>query len=297
MTSTTLLFGGCAFAIASSISIAVYRLGCTPPAPPPRLGRRGLERHRALRSGRGFATIEPLVRFLAGLIAWLPLGAARREADGRLAAAGDYLGLTADEYFALSVLGGAAGLVMGMTLGQDLLWPVAGTAIGAILPRQIIAGRITRRRREIGRGLPAAMDLASMCLGAGLDFPGALNQILAGARVRDALHEELEMILQDLELGHTRRRALESFAARTDSEEVRDLVAAVIQSEQRGNPLAEVLRIQAEVLRQRRTVRGEEAAARASVFMIVPLIMLIGSVLTLILAPLLLRSVAAFKGG
>jgi tight adherence protein C len=103
-------------------------------------------------------------------------------------------------------------------------------------------------------------------------------------------------VLRDLRLGHTRRHALEAFAERTELEEVSDFVTAVVQAEERGNPLAKVLRIQAEVLRQRRTVKGEEAAAKASVMLIVPLVMLIMSVLVVILAPLLLRSMSAFAG-
>jgi tight adherence protein C len=296
---TQLLFQGAVAAIAAAITIAVYRLGLTPPAPLPRLGRRGLKRHHALARSPRFAAFEPTMRFVAGLVAWLPLGGARRRADARIGAAGDYLGLTPDEYFALSVLGGAAGLAAGWVLGggDDTFLMVAGVTVGVILPRHRIASEATRRRREIARGLPPAIDLAALCLSAGMDFPGAIRQVTDAAAVHDALHEELRTILQELELGHTRRSALEGFAGRVDSEEVRDFVAAVVQAEQRGNPLGEVLRIQAEVLRQRRTVRGEEAAARASVLMIGPLVMLILSVLCLILGPLLLRSVAAFTGG
>lgn len=299
MSATQLTFLGAVTAIASAVAVATYRLGLTPPAPPPRLGRRGLKRHHALGHDARFAAIEPTMRYVAGVIAWLPLGGARRRADARIAAAGDYLGLTPDEYFALSVLGGAAGAAAGWLLGggDDLFLLVAGVTVGAILPRNRVAGEATRRRRQIARGLPPAIDLAALCLGAGMDFPGALRQVTDAAAVKDALHEELRTILRELELGHTRRSALEGFAARVESEEVRDFVAAVVQAEQRGNPLAEVLRIQAEVLRQRRTVRGEEAAARASVLMIGPLVMLILSVLCLILGPLLLRSVAAFAGG
>jgi tight adherence protein C len=289
-------FAGACAAIAAATAISVYAIGRTPSAPLPRLGRRGLQRHRALVRSPRFASFEPVMRYVAGLIAWLPLGDVRARADKRIAAAGDYLGLTPDEYVALSVIGAAAGLGFGWlaTGGEDLMLIVAATTAGAILPRHQVAAEGTRRRRQIARGLPPAIDLAALCLSAGTDFPGALRQVTDSAVVKDALHEELRTILQELELGHTRRSALEGFAARVDTEEVRDFVAAVVQAEERGNPLGEVLRIQAEVLRQRRTVRGEELAARASVLMIGPLVMLILSVMCLILGPLLLRSIAAF---
>jgi tight adherence protein C len=298
MNGSQLIFHAAALAVAAAVGTAAYAVAGTQPAPAPRLGRRGLKRYRARAASRGFAALEGWIRFLAALIARLPLGGVRRSLDRRLGAAGDYLGLTADEYLALSILSGMAGFAGGMAIGgAELLPMIAGACIGLVLPRYLVSAEITRRQREIGRGLPGAIDLAALCLGAGLDFPGALRQIAGDMRVRDALHEELEMILSELELGHTRRSALQSFADRVDTEEVRDFVAAVIQAEERGNPLAEVLRIQAEVLRRRRTIRGEEAAARASVLMIVPMILLIASVMTLILAPLLIRSTAAFTGG
>lgn len=298
MGPTQLVFAAATALFATAIAIATYRLGRTPPAPLPRLGRRGLQRHRAIVRSPRFASFEPTMRYVAGLLAWLPLGDARRRADAKIAAAGDYLGLTPDEYFALSVLGAIGGFVLAWTVtgGEDLMLIVAGTTAGIILPRHHVAAEATRRRRQIARGLPPAIDLAALCLSAGMDFPGALRQVTDNAGVKDALHEELRTILRELELGHTRKSALEGFAARVESEEVRDFVAAVVQAEERGNPLGEVLRIQAEVLRQRRTVRGEELAARASVLMIGPLVMLILSVMCLILGPLLLRSIAAFGG-
>jgi len=294
-----LLVYGAYAAMAAAFGIATYAIGTNPPPPTPRLGTRGYRRHRALAENRVFALIEPTMRFVAGLIAHLPLAEARDSADKELIAAGDYLGLSADEYFALSVMCAAGGLALGlMAGGESALLPIAGLGIGFILPRHRVAARAALRRKQIQRGLPLAIDLAALCLGAGLDFPGAIRQVTETAHDEDdALQEELRAILRELELGHTRRQALEAFAARVGIDTVSDFVSAVVQSEERGNPLAEVLRIQAEVLRQRRSVKGEEAAARASVLMIAPLVMLILSVMVIIVAPLLLRSMAAFEGG
>src|SRR5690606_11854976 len=99
------------------------------------------------------------------------------------------------------------------------------------------------------------IDLAAMCLAAGLDFPGSVRQIVLKTPAKNApLREEFANILQELELGRTRRQALENFADRVPHEAVHDFVGSVVQSEEKGNPLAETLTIQATMLRMRRTV-------------------------------------------
>jgi tight adherence protein C len=71
---------------------------------------------------------------------------------------------------------------------------------------------------------------------------------------------------------------------------VREFVGAVVQAEEKGTPLAEVLRIQAGILRMRRTVLAEEAASRAGVMMMIPLIMLLGSILMILMGSMMLKS-------
>jgi len=95
--------------------------------------------------------------------------------------------------------------------------------------------------------------------------------------------------LQSLQLGRTRRRALEELAERVPSDAVVEFVGAVVQAELRGSPLVEVLRIQAEVSRRKRSVRAEELAAKAGVAMMGPLVLVFLAILLLIVAPMVLR--------
>jgi tight adherence protein C len=74
------------------------------------------------------------------------------------------------------------------------------------------------------------------------------------------------------------------------TEAVREFVGAVIQAEEKGTPLAEVLRIQATILRMRRTVLAEEAASRAGVMMMIPLMMLLGCILLILMGSMMLKS-------
>ncbi|MGC4093344.1 MAG: type II secretion system F family protein [Polyangiaceae bacterium] len=93
-------------------------------------------------------------------------------------------------------------------------------------------------------------------------------------------------MLQALELGKTRKEALLEFSERVPTESVREFVFAIVQAEERGNPLGRVLTIQAEVSRQQRSQRAEEAAARASVKIVGPLVLMFSAILLLMVAPM-----------
>lgn len=281
--------------ITSGIFLGVYALGSSKPQAQPHFGMKGLRRQRAMEAGGLFAAFEPLVRLVASWIAYLPLAEQRRQVDELIKHAGDYLGLTANEFFALSFLGfvgmGSFGLVL-LKFAQmpPILFVVFG-AMGAALPYFQVTGERDRRFKEVNRGLPPAIDLASLCMGAGLDFPGSIKQIVdKSPNKEDALVEEFSRILQELDLGKTRRQALENFADRAPTEAVRDFVGAVVQAEEKGNPLGEVLRIQANMLRMRRSVMAEEAAAKAAVMLIGPLMLIFGAIMLCLMGPFVIST-------
>lgn len=280
--------------IASGVALGIFTLARNPPVDTPRLGMRGLKRQLALAEGGSFASIEPLMRLVAGWVAHLPLGDRRRQIDEMLKHSGGWLGLTANEFVALSGLGVVGFTALGLAsviladLPSILVFFFAG--LGGILPYIRVSGEVQRRFKEVNRALPGAIDLASLCMGAGLDFPGSLRQIVDKAGRRDSLVEEMQFILQELELGRTRKQALENFADRVPTEAVRDFVGTVIQSEEKGNPMAEVLRIQANMLRMRRSVMAEEAAARAAVLLMGPLMLIFGAIILVLLGPFIVNS-------
>jgi tight adherence protein C len=288
--------------IAFAIALVVYSIARHTPAPRPEVGVKGLKRKLALEQGGLFAAIEPLMRFVAGRVAKLPLDQMRANAATKLMHAGDYLGLTPDEYIALSFLSGVLFFILGVTTalmmpgGFNPLVAFMITFIGIVLPYLQVQNEIERRFKQINRGLPFAIDLASLAMGAGLDFPGALRQVTEKSPDKtDALYEELTRVLNEIDLGRTRKQALEGFAERAPTESVKDFVFAVIQSEEKGNPLADVLNIQATTLRMRRTVAAEEGAARAGVMMIGPLMLIFACIMLIILGPFIVTS-ASGKG-
>ncbi|MBT8496523.1 MAG: type II secretion system F family protein [Deltaproteobacteria bacterium] len=275
---------------ALGVGAVTYGLASSPGTRAPRLGARGRKRQLAVDESGGFALIEPWMRYLAGLVGRIPLGRSRQRIDKMLLHSGDYLGLTADEFVGLSVLSGLLMAVIGAALvslmAMTPLVVVFGAVMGALIPYSQVTGEITERQRHINRTLPTAIDIASLCMGAGLDFPGAIRQIVDRAlKAGTPLHDELTRLLQELSLGRTRQQALLELADRVPTEPVREFVSAVVQAEEKGNPLSEVLRIQARMLRMRRSVRAEEAASRAGVMMMLPLMLIFAAIVLILLGP------------
>jgi|APMed6443717190_1056831.scaffolds.fasta_scaffold00997_2 tight adherence protein C len=283
--------------LTSALAIATYAVAAAPSRVANRLGMRGLKRQRALADNPAWAQVEPLVRWLGVRVSGVLEDPLRGKMDRQLALAGDYLGMTPEEYLALSLLstlGGAAfGAVAGYMLDMGFVLALATAPVGSALPYFAVSGEQTRRMKQINRGLPYAADLLALAMSAGQDFPGAVRQVVdKSSDPDDALVEEFTRILQELQVGMTRRQALLGFADRAPLESVSEFVSAIVQAEERGNPVAEVLQIQAGVSRMRRSVKAEEAAAKAGVQMVGPLFLLFFCIMLLVMGPMVLQLAA-----
>jgi tight adherence protein C len=287
---------GCVLSAAASVTITVGMLTTVTPIERARYGYRGAARQRALDAGGLFAVAEPTVRFVAALVGALPLATLRARQIRELQRADDVLGLQPDELSALSllstaVLGAAVSALVRAMHAPEWIVPVA-VAFGLYLPTLQVRELSRNRAKAITRALPPAIEIAAMCMGAGLDFPGSLRMLTEKNHPNPTpLGREFAVILEHLDFGHTRKLALESFAERVPSRAVREFVHAVIQSEQKGNPLARVLQIQGRMLNMRRSVLAEEAAARAGVLLIIPMVLLLAAILLLLMGPFIVKGI------
>lgn len=267
----------------------------------PSLGFRGLKRSQALNDHRLFALAEPLIRRVG---AWLPvrgLHSIRSTLERWLRESGDYLGLDERELRAASVLLGFT-----MTTTAALLTTLFGITplsipislgVGVFLPLGRVRLVAHSRARQITRALPSAIELASMCMGAGLDFPRSLRLIVECSPDDDEpIVEELSRVLQELDFGRTRREALLAFRERVATDEVRELVNSVVQSEEKGTPIARVLTIQARTLRLRRSAAAEEAASGAALMLVGPMTLIFACVIALLMGPVVLRVIGGGLG-
>jgi tight adherence protein C len=280
-------------AVGVSLFLVVYAMASAPTRIASRLGLRGLKRQRALSEPGMWPQFEPLVRWLGVRVSGLLPDEQRNKLDEQITMAGDYLGITTDEYLALCVLSFIGCVIAGVVLGymaDNYTIPVLLGPVGAFLPYMQITGAAQDRQKEISRGLPYVIDLMALAMGAGLDFPGAVRQVVEkSSNPNDPIVEEFTLILQTLNIGQTRKEALSEFARRCPVEAVKEFVGALVQAEERGNPVADVLQIQATSSRTRRSVRAEEMAAKAGVAMTGPLMLVFASVMILIMGPMALK--------
>jgi len=257
---------------------------------PPAAGEAGLERRRALRRHRWLPILEAVLAAVSVHVRRLPLGPLRARLARRLEQAGHPLGLGVDGVLSAAVLGG----VLGGTVGGALLAAAVGTAApgvvvgvlaGTAWPLLRVDNAAILRRQRVCRDLPQAIDLASLAMQAGLDLPGALAQVANRLSEERPLKAELQHFLRRLSLGRSRAEAMGEMARRVPAPEVRQFTSAVIQADRQGTPLAEVLGIQAGVMRRRRSQAAEQKAARAAILLMGPLMLIFACVFLVLLGP------------
>lgn len=174
----------------------------------------------------------------------------------------------------VATLGAVAGAgILSMTGLHRGVFPVALltgvlSALGLIVA---LVHRVRRRRRQIEREMPFALDLMTLCVEAGLSLHGALQQVRE-LGPSGGFSEELERALLDMRSGVTRTKALHALALRCDCQPVHSWVAAMTQAEQLGSNVGALLREHALQCRAHRMHRAEAAAMRAPVKMLFPLI-------------------------
>jgi tight adherence protein C len=293
MDASVVLLAATFITVVAGVSGLAFQLSKEPMAKRPRLGSRGLKRAKALEAGGIFALAEPTIRFVAVRLAILP-SRARASLGRSLVRSGDYLGLSEDELSATCALSGVLLGTVSLLACRNLSLPkslaLVAFVLGTIAPWYRVLMVARTRAKSVGRALPGAVELAAMCMSAGLDFPGALRRIVDSAADPGApIIEEFGRVLRELDLGHTRRRALEGFAERVPTDQVREFVNSVIQAEDKGNPLADVLTIQAQTQRMRRSIAAEEIASEAALMLIGPMTLIFLCVIALLLGPVVVR--------
>lgn len=193
----------------------------------------------------------------------------------RLAAAGYHGPTPLTTYFVAEfLLAIVVGLVVFGALGpRGILLAGFGAFIGYNLPSIYVQRRIKLRQKEIQNGLPDALDLLIVCLEAGLGIDQAILKCGEELAIPyPALGEELRFLNIETRAGKPRLEAFRNFARRTNVEDVKSLVAMLVQTDRFGTSVAQALRTFAEVSRTKRRQRAEEKAAKLGVKLVFPLV-------------------------
>ena len=198
----------------------------------------------------------------------------------------------------LGALGACIGAIRFVTepSGTTILVAVAAAVFGFLLPDVLLSSKARERQEVIQRALPDVLDQVTICVEAGLGFEAAMAR--AAASGSGPLAVELAHTLQDISLGVPRRAALERLLHRTDVADLRHFVVAIAQAERHGVPIAQVLRIQAIELREKRRQRAEERALKIPVKLVFPLILcILPALFVVLMGPAAIRIANSSFGG
>ena len=207
---------------------------------------------------------------------------------------------TADEYLVVCVIWSGIGSVMTLLLARVIVGELSLAGLGAFLVLGLVLGFFggylwlrelaLRRLREIARRLPYALDLIAMAMDAGATFYEACKAVVRDDP-NDPLNEELSMVVREIDFGRSRQDALTHLGQRINVEGLDSILSAVLQAEALGTPLATVLKLQANLLRMRRSMRAERKAGEAAVKILVPSMLILVSVVIIIFAPVIVRAI------
>lgn len=180
---------------------------------------------------------------------------------------------------------------------QVIVSLVAAALIGLMLPPFVLLRLVARRQDRVRRSLPDCLDLLVVCVEAGISLDAAILRVARDLTyVHPALAGELLVVSRKTNAGMTREEALRGLWDRTGVEEVRTLVASLVQSEKWGSSSSRVLRVSAETLRRKRRHAAEKKAATAPLKMIVPMaIFIFPALFVVILGPAVIQIVNGFK--
>ena len=155
-----------------------------------------------------------------------------------------------------------------------LAFAMLAAAVGYFAPSLWLSRRIEARKRKIRNGLPDALDLFIVCVESGSSLDQAISK--AGeefALAHPALAEELRVLATEIRAGKPRLDAFRDFGERTKVDDVRALVAMLVQTDRFGTSIAQALRTHAETSRTKRRQRAEERAAKLGVKLVFPLVL------------------------
>ena len=194
--------------------------------------------------------------------------------------------LQAAGFLLLPILGTTLLFVLGQQFngwGWGLL-VVAFAGAGAYLPVVFLRAAAYRRRQQILRSFPEALDLIMICVEAGLGLDAAIQRVGEEFKIScPPLYQEFRTLSLELRAGVPRSAAFANLADRIDAHDVRMVVATLTQADRLGTSLLDAVRVQSDQLRLNRRLKAEERAAQIGTKLLFPLIFFLFPALFLVL--------------
>jgi tight adherence protein C len=250
-------------------------------------------------------TLRPLAKRLSGGVSRVTSSSFTERTEKRLALAGNPGDMRVADWLGIKAIGTIVGAILFFVLfvvigvlSLPFLIGILMTGVGALFgytaPEFWLGGRVKKRQHAILLMIPDALDLLTISVRAGLGFDSALGKVVE--KLPGPLSDEFRRALAEVRVGKPRREALGDIVARTEVPPLTNFIGAIVQAEQLGVSISKVLQVQSEQLRIERRQRAEEAAAKAPIKMLFPLVgCIFPSLFIVILGPAIILIVINLK--
>ena len=169
-----------------------------------------------------------------------------------------------------------------------------GTVVGFLAPDLYLYQKAYDRSESIRRTLADAVDLLTISVEAGLGFDAALQQV--ARNTGGPLAEEFSRVLREMQLGMGRSDALRALSDRTNVDDLKTFVGAMVQADAFGISIAQVLRVQSGEMRIKRRQYAEKRAQQVPVKIMVPLIIcVLPCLMTVVMGPAIISVIKQFS--
>ena len=171
---------------------------------------------------------------------------------------------------------------------SSVIFALFGCLMGFLIPDVLDQRQIRDRQEGIIRTFPTFVDLTALMIESGQDYMTAFDKIIRISTDKTPLENEIGKVINEVQLGYSRRDALRRFSERTGIQEIRSFVGLIVQSDELGTSLVDLLRNFSGDMRFRRMNKAEQLAAAASTKMLIPLFIFIFPVVfILMLSPMI----------
>jgi len=162
---------------------------------------------------------------------------------------------------------------LGVKVGSVIIFAIIGGGVGFLLPGLLVSRKGKQRQAQIRKDLPETIDLMAISVQAGMGLEAAVE--LASQSLPGPLGDELHRLLQEIQLGSSRREALHQLRDRTDVSELSSFALAMIQADAIGSPIGDVLQSNSARMRLIRRQDAREKAAKLPVKLLIPMMLFI----------------------
>ncbi|MDD4496241.1 MAG: type II secretion system F family protein [Eubacteriales bacterium] len=177
---------------------------------------------------------------------------------------------------------------LGGSLKSIVSFAILEITFGFMIPNIFLGMKIKDRIKNITNSMPDVLDLLTVSVEAGLGFDSALMKVVE--KMPGALAEEFKLVLKEMKLGKQRREALRDMADKVNVADLSAFISSIIQAEQLGVSIGNVLRIQSSQMRMNRRQRASEKAMKAPVKMILPMVFFIfPTIFAVLLGPVVIN--------